>query len=179
MQRTVGAMRPGTLTRNALKPTLLREMTRKASLRVTGRRHANEAPEATSWAADHAADPATELAELDPQLWADAIAWADGFAPTATSPTTVSSVLTTPLQRPRRSRGHGSAEVLQGPVLERLGGADRPPGHAGDVLEREIGDEPQRDHLPLFRGQLEKRRDERWVEGLRDRRRGLVRHLRA
>ena len=39
-------------------------------------------------------------------------------------------------------------------MLERLGGADRPPGDASDVLERQIGDEPQRDHLALVGGQL-------------------------
>ena len=78
-------MRLGTLTRNALKPDPpTGDDPQGVPPRDPAGVHRGEGPEATRWAAGHAADPTTGLAELDPQLWADATAWADGFAPTAT-----------------------------------------------------------------------------------------------
>ncbi|GAA3180977.1 hypothetical protein GCM10010531_38950 [Blastococcus jejuensis] len=66
------------IARNALRPSYLREMTRKASLRIrsTGR----EVEEAKAWASANAVDMTAWATEVDPDLWREAEEFASAMA---------------------------------------------------------------------------------------------------
>ena len=54
--------------------------------------------------------------------------------------------------------------MVERPGLQRLHGTDSPTNDPRDVLEREVGDEAQDDHLTLTRGELAERGNEVDVE---------------